>query len=160
MTVVISRVDYRNVKDRAQLVALLDLYARDPMGGGAPLGTHTRENLCDALAARPTALSLLAKIGTEAVGLANCFEGFSTFACQPLLNIHDLAVRPDYRGQGVGRALLDAIATEARARGCCKVTLEVLSGNAAAQALYARAGYKPYALDPAMGQAVFLEYKL
>ena len=34
------------------------------------------------------------------VGLATTFEGFSTFAAKPLINIHDIAVLPDYRGRG------------------------------------------------------------
>jgi ribosomal protein S18 acetylase RimI-like enzyme len=44
----------------------------------------------------------------------------------------------------------------ARERGACKLTLEVLDGNAAARALYQRLGFTAYQLDPAMGQAQFL----
>ena len=43
------------------------------------------------------------------------------------------------------------------ARGCCKLTLEVLQGNAAARRLYARYGFDGYAFDPAFGHAVFLQ---
>ena len=40
------------------------------------------------------------------------------------------------------------------------LTLEVLDGNRAALAVYADVGFHAYALDPAMGRAVFLEKKL
>ena len=45
----------------------------------------------------------------------------------------------------------------ARQRGACKLTLEVLSGNATAMRLYARSGFAQYALDPAAGQACFMQ---
>jgi ribosomal protein S18 acetylase RimI-like enzyme len=51
-------------------------------------------------------------------------------------------------------ALVDAIARE---RGACKLTLEVLQGNASAMRLYERVGFAGYQLDPAMGQAQFLQ---
>jgi ribosomal protein S18 acetylase RimI-like enzyme len=119
-----------------------------------------RDRLVPALAGVPGAFSLLAFDGDAAVGLANCFTGFSTFAARPLVNIHDLAVLPAARGRGVGRALMHAVEAEARRRGACKVTLEVLSGNDRAKALYADLGYGNYALDPQAGTAQFWEKKL
>ncbi|WP_373316878.1 GNAT family N-acetyltransferase [Chitinolyticbacter albus] len=56
--------------------------------------------------------------GEAPAGIAICFEGFSTFACRPLLNIHDLAVSPDLRGQGIGARLLDEAEALARRLGC------------------------------------------
>lgn len=94
------------------------------------------------------------------VALANCFTSLSTFACRPLVNVHDLAVAATHRGQGVGRALLDAVEREARARGACKITLEVLEGNAVARRAYERVGFRPYVLDQGLGTALFLEKKL
>jgi ribosomal protein S18 acetylase RimI-like enzyme len=81
-------------------------------------------------AARPQAFSVLAFDGREAVGLVNCFEGFSTFACRPLVNVHDLVVAASHRGRRVGEQMLAAVEHIARARGACKLTLEVLSANA------------------------------
>jgi ribosomal protein S18 acetylase RimI-like enzyme len=112
------------------------------------------------LAQVPGAFSLIARVAGEPVGLAICFTGFSTFAAAPLVNIHDLAVLPAHRGRGIGRALLAAIEAEARARGAVKITLEVLSGNPAAQALYAARGFRGYALDPAAGHAMFWQKAL
>ena len=152
--------DYRNPRDAADIVLLLDAYARDPMGGGAPLPEDVRERLVPALAGQPGAFSLIARLGGEPAGLANCFMGFSTFAARPLVNVHDIAVRPEHRGRGVGKALLSAVEAEAKARGACKITLEVLSGNEPAKALYGSLGYANYALDPAAGTAQFWERKL
>ena len=90
----------------------------------------------------------------------NCFEGFSTFQARPLLNIHDVVVHKDYRGQGVSGLMLQKVAELARQRNCCKLTLEVLQNNPAAQAAYRKAGFQAYQLDPQMGQALFWEKKL
>ena len=157
----VRRVNYRLAEDRAALCAMLNAYAQDPMGGGAALAAGPLERLCDDLAARPFAFSFLAwqstASGEQAVGLANCFEAYSTFKAQPLVNIHDLAVHASARGRGVGQALLHAVQTEATARGACKITLEVLSGNAVALKSYDRFGFAAYQLDPTAGQAVFLQ---
>ena len=60
------------------------------------------------LARRPQALTLLAHAEGEAAGLLNAFEGFSTFAGRPLLNLHDVVVSRRFRGRGIGRMLLAA----------------------------------------------------
>ncbi len=153
----VRRVDYRDTSDRSALVFLLDAYARDPMGGGSPLPEDVKSRLCDDLAARPDAASFIAWSDGQAVGLLNCFEGYSTFKARPLMNIHDIVVLPGHRGQGVGQALLEAAQAYARQRGCCKLTLEVLTGNAVAMRSYTRFGFAPYALDPAAGVATLLQ---
>lgn len=155
----ITLADYREPRDAADVVALLDAYARDPMGGGAPLADDVKARLTADLAANPQAFSLLARLDDKAIGLANCFMGYSTFAAAPLVNIHDLAVLPETRGRGVGKALLAAIEAEALKRGACKITLEVLSGNPARH-LYAREGFGDYQLDPATGHALFWQKRL
>ena len=55
--------------------------------------------------------------------------------------------------------LPDAARGEAHARaiGCCKLTLEVLSGNMVATRAYLRFGFAQYALDPAVGHAMFMQ---
>ena len=157
MALQVRRVDYRDPLEAAALLQLLDWYAQDPMGGGVPLAEEVKVRLCADLAQRPHASSFIAWLGGEPIGLANCFEAYSTFKAQPLLNIHDLAVHPAYRGRGVGQALLAAVAQHAQAQGCCKLTLEVLTGNAAAMASYTRFGFAGYQLDPAAGHAVLLQ---
>ncbi len=153
----VRRVNYRDPADARALVMLLDAYARDPMGGGEGLAEDVKARLCSDLAAHPLASSFIAWRAEQAVGLVNCIEGYSTFKARPLLNIHDIAVLPAHRGQGVGQALLAAAEGHARERGCCKLTLEVLTGNAVALRSYERFGFAPYALDPAAGQASFMQ---
>jgi ribosomal protein S18 acetylase RimI-like enzyme len=156
----IHPVDYRAAQDAADVRAMLDLYARDPMGGGDALDADVLGRLCGDLAARADAFSFLAYVDTphlKAVGLINCFEGYSTFKARPLLNIHDIVVHPDYRSAGVGQALLGAAQDLARSRACCKLTLEVLSCNTVAARSYARFGFAAYQLDPAAGQAVLMQ---
>ena len=155
----ITLADYRDPRDAAGIVALLDAYARDPMGGGAPLSEEVKARLVGDLAANPQAFTLLARLDDRAVGLANCFMGYSTFAAAPLVNIHDLAVLPGHRGAGIGKALMAAIEAEALKRGASKITLEVLSGNPARH-LYAACGYGDYRLDPATGHALFWQKRL
>lgn len=156
----IERVDYHDSRHTDELLRLLDEYARSEMGGGTALSPDVRHDLPARLAAMPQALSALAWEGKSAVGLINCFESLSTFKARPLLNIHDIAVTPSAQGQGVGTALLNWAQQQARMRGCCKLTLEVLEGNASAQRVYRRFGFAAYALDPAQGQALFWEKPL
>jgi len=101
------------------MVALLNGYAADPMGGNAPLPAAVRARLAPALSELPGALVLLARAGRTPVGVAVCFIGFSTFRARPLTNVHDLAVAPGWRGRGIGRRLLDEVVAAARAQGHC-----------------------------------------
>jgi ribosomal protein S18 acetylase RimI-like enzyme len=135
---------------------LLDHYARDPAGGGEPLSDFARDNLINELAARPSIFSVLAFDGDTPVGLVNAIEGFSTFACRPLVNVHDVVVTETHRGRGIAARMFVEVEAIARERGACKLTLEVLEGNAAARALYERLGFAGYQLDPGMGYAQFL----
>ena len=138
------------------MVDLLDHYARDPAGGGEPLSGFARGNLVASLAARPFVFSVLAFEGNTPVGLINAIEGFSTFACKPLVNVHDVVVAAGHRGRGIAAQMFAEVEGIARERGACKLTLEVLNGNAVARALYQRLGFSAYQLDPAMGNAQFL----
>ena len=156
-TLQVQRVDYLNENDAKALVFLLDAYAQDPMGGGEALKQEATARLCADMARIPGAASFIAWLDGQPIGLINCFEGYSTFKAKPLLNVHDIAVLDGYRGQGVGQALLQAAEAHALSRGCCKLTLEVLSGNAPAMSSYKRFGFEQYELDPAAGQAQFMQ---
>jgi len=148
MMISVRQVDYTCPHEAAALVALLDGYAQDPAGGGEPLHPSVKQGLVDALHARPQAFSVMAwaegegadftraqfaepAVWPRPVGLINCFEGFSTFACQPLVNVHDVVVVPEWRGHRIAQRMLQAVEVIARQRGACKLTMEVLSGNPA-----------------------------
>ncbi len=153
----IIQADYADPLHAAALVSLLDDYARDISGGGEPLSDFTKTHLVSALAARPQAFSVLAFEGAQPVGLVNCMEGFSTFACQPLVNVHDVVVIASQRGKRLGEKMLARVEHIAAQRGACKLTLEVLQGNLSAIKLYQRIGFAAYQLDPEMGQAQFFQ---
>jgi ribosomal protein S18 acetylase RimI-like enzyme len=160
LDVSIAAVGLRNPDDTAALVHVLDCYARDPMGGGEPLDQGVREQLPAALAGFPGAFAFLARLGERPVGAAVCFMGLSTFAARPLVNIHDVCVLAPHRGRGIATALFKRIEDEAWARGACKITLEVLSGNDNAKRLYRSLGYGDYTLDPEAGHALFWQKRL
>lgn len=96
----------------------------------------------------------------KAVGLITSFEGFSSFAAKPLLNLHDIAVLPEHRGQGIALALLSCAENYARSIGCCKLTLEVLQGNIPARRAYEKFGFEGYKLLDEQGYAMFWQKKL
>lgn len=146
MALVICDANYADPVHARGIVDVIDSYARDAMGGGQPLRAEVRARLVPGLQGHPTSLVLLALADQDPVGVAVCFLGFSTFEARPLVNVHDLAVLPQHRGRGVGRALLAGVEQRARARGCCKITLEVLDDNAAARRLYARFGFRDFAV--------------
>lgn len=128
--------------DAAAVVQLLNAYASDPRGGGAPLPDEVQARLIPDLRALPSARIWLAFDVVHATGVCVGFVGYSTFRARPLLNIHDLAVLPGQRGRGTGHALLAAAEAQALAEGCCKLTLEVQDDNAPALKLYERFGFR------------------
>ena len=152
----IVEADLGRGEHRRAVVALIDAYARDPMGNGKPLDPEVREALIPGLRRHPTTLILLAYAEGEPIGIAICFLGFSTFAARRLVNIHDLAVLPEHRGTGVGRALLAAVERKASELDCCKLTLEVQENNHRAQRVYAAAGFLRMSYVDEAGGALFL----
>ncbi|GLR64260.1 GNAT family N-acetyltransferase [Marinospirillum insulare] len=160
MNLKLVEADYLNPQHQQVIPFLLNAYAMDPMGGGEALDKDVYDQLVPSLAKLPHALSILAYLDDQPVGLANCFEAFSTFACKPLINIHDLCVLKEYRGLGISLKLLRKVEELALARGCCKITLEVLSDNLVAKSAYQKFGFAGYALDPSTGSAVFWQKKL
>ncbi len=160
MVEIIRTIDLHDARDGVALIELLDGYARDPMGGGTPLSPDVRESLVAGLQKCSSYLGVIAWHAEAPVGLVNCFEGYSTFAAKPLLNIHDIVVTPAARGTGLSQRMLARVEELARQRGCCKLTLEVLSNNAVAQGAYRKFGFSTYQLDPEAGQALFWQKNL
>ena len=155
MNIEIIEVDFESSTQGHDLGYLLDCYARDPMGGGTPLAAGIRDNLATALSKCPFAFSVIAYVENKPAGLINCFEGFSTFKCKPLVNIHDVVVLEEFRGLGLSQLMLEKVEQISRRKGCCKLTLEVLDGNKVAQASYIKFGFDSFELDPKMGKAQF-----
>jgi len=156
----VRAIDYSNAAEATDLMMLLNHYARDPMGGGKPLATEVQSTLIDELGKRDFFNSAIAYVEGRPAALVNYAEGFSTFAAKPLINVHDLVVHADFRGQGLSHKLLQFVQKEARARGCCKLTLEVLAENEIAKSSYRKFGFEPYQLSDDGGAAQFWQMKL
>lgn len=137
----IKEADFSNQKDAEAVVQTVNLYAQDPMGLERRLSAEVQKKLAEELKAFPTTICFIARIDGEPAGVANCFYGFSTFNAAKLINIHDLAVNPKFRGRGIGEALLAEVEKKAKETGCCKVTLEVREDNRAKN-LYERFGFE------------------
>ncbi len=160
MTIEIIKADLSKQYHTEALIQLMSEYALDAMGGGQDLSELAKNNLVAELSKRSSVHVIIAFVDRIPAGLAICFEGFSTFACKPLLNIHDLIVSSHYRGQGLSKLILQRVEAIACDLGCCKITLEVLEGNHAAKAAYKSFGFSGYELNPQMGHALFWEKKL
>lgn len=91
-------------------------------------------------AGRPVAEAVLAYDGAQPAGFAVFFTTFSTFLAKPGLWLEDLFVKPEFRGRGIGRALWQHGADEARRRGCGRYEWNVLDWNAPAIRFYERQG--------------------
>jgi len=160
MNIEIVDADLANFEHADGIIEVLNAYAQEDAGGGEPLRADTREKLIPALQQQSNALVVVALTSGRPVGVAVCFQGFSTFAARPLINIHDLAVLPNFRGLGIGQALLEAVENRARSLGCCKLTLEVLEANEGARRLYDRFGFGDYSPGPGKSVTYFVQKRL
>lgn len=79
----------------------------------------------------------------RAVGMATAQLVISTAEGAPSAWVEDVVVRADWRGQGLGRALLDAVLDWARAQGAVRAQLLADLDNAPALAFYDRVGWQP-----------------
>lgn len=103
--------------------------------------TATEELLREALfGARPTAECVLAFDGDEPAGFAVFFQNFSTFLAKPGIYLEDLFVKPEFRGRGIGKALLLHLAKLANQRGCGRMEWVVLDWNQPAIDFYESLG--------------------
>lgn len=104
----------------------------------------TEEKLAATLfGARPAAECILAFAGDTAptpAGFALFFTNYSTFLAKPGLYLEDLFVKPEFRGQGIGKALLLHVARLANQRGCGRMEWTVLDWNQPAIDFYESLG--------------------
>ena len=89
---------------------------------------------------RPVFEALLAERAGAPLGFALYFFTFSTFKARPTLYLEDLFVRPEERGQGVGRRLLARLAQIAVERDCRRMEWSVLDWNTPARDFYFNLG--------------------
>ena len=92
---------------------------------------------------RPVAEVVIAEADGTPAGFALFFHNYSTFLARPGIYLEDLFVRPGHRGQGIGRALLQHLASLAIARGCGRLEWAVLDWNVDAIGFYTGLGALP-----------------
>ena len=118
----------------------------------------TEEMLRDSLfGERRVAEVILGYLGDDPAGFALFFHNFSTFLCKPGIYLEDLYVKPEFRGAGVGRALLVYLAKLARKRGCGRLEWWVLDWNEPAIRFYKALGAVPmedWTVYRVMGEAL------
>ena len=103
--------------------------------------TASEEDLLrDGFGASPIYWSLIAEIEGRPAGFAFYFYNYSTWKGRPGIYLEDIFVYPEFRGQGIGKALLKEVAADALARGCRRMQWEVLDWNTPAIDFYRAMG--------------------
>jgi GNAT superfamily N-acetyltransferase len=104
----------------------------------------TEEGLLDTLfGERPYAECVIARWKGEPAGFALFFHNYSTFLGRPGVYLEDLFVNPDFRGLGIGKALLRHLAKLALERNCGRLEWSVLDWNESAIGFYKSLGAEP-----------------
>lgn len=104
----------------------------------------TEEALRDSLfGERRVAEVLLGYVEDEPAAFALFFHNFSTFLGKPGIYLEDLFVRPEFRGTGLGKAMLSHLAGLAKERGCGRLEWWVLDWNEPAIGFYKGLGAEP-----------------
>ena len=103
----------------------------------------TEEILKKSLFEKKQAEVIIGEYQGRPVGFALFFHNFSTFQCLPGLYLEDLFVREEYRGKGIGKAMLACLAHIARERGCGRFEWICLDWNENALRVYRALGAVP-----------------
>ena len=125
-----------DVKAIFDLIAALAAYEKLShlvTGNSQALGEHL-------FGEKPYIEALVAEVGGRIVGFALFFANYSTFITKPGIYLEDIFVLPDYRSQGIGKALLMAVAKIAVARDAGRLEWSVLDWNQPAIDFYEKMG--------------------
>ena len=131
--------DYDNAQDAEAIVSLMREYARIEKCDRDEFDQLPR--LLSEIDNGFTVLAYADSKDARAVGMITCFFGFSTFQLKTLVNIHDVIVTKDQRGNGLAGLMLDRVELESRSHGACRLTLEVLGDNQPAITAYEKFGF-------------------
>src|SRR6267378_3605644 len=96
----------------------------------------------DGFASNPKFRVIISEWNSEPVGMAFFFHHYSTWQGRAGIYLEDLYVRPEFRGRGIGRALIVQLARIALEENCYGIRWEVLDWNAQAIQAYQRQGAK------------------
>ena len=146
---------WRAAPDEAPAVAALLGAFRDHLGYDQPSDASLLASV-ERIIGRDDAEYLLAG-ERDPVGVAQVRYRWSVWWDAEDCWLEDLYVRPEARGEGVGRTLTQAVIDRATERGCRRVELDVNSENPAAMALYQSLGFDT---GNTGGQDIFMRRKL
>lgn len=141
METIITELNFIDKAHQQALTELINGYIADEMGGGTLLDEAAQQSLIDGLKNHPRAVAVFALTKGVPSGIVVAFENFSTFTVSPMFNIHDVFVKSEFRGRGIGRMMMEKMAALAESRGCSRITLEVRHDNVPAQKLYQSLGF-------------------
>lgn len=127
---------------KSELTQLLALIRAKAVFDGCPETLRaTKESLREAIfAPHPRACALVAEVDGQIVGMATYYSTFSSFIAKPGLWLDDLFVYDEFRGFGVGEALVKRLCVIAKAGGCGRVDWHVSAFNERGQKFYRRIG--------------------
>lgn len=126
-------------EDVPQLLALIRQLAAYEKKAGQVLTTEA-DLLRDGFGAQPKFHALLAELNGQPAGYASTFYFYSTYQGRPAIFIEDLFVPDHFRGKGIGKSLLAAVAKLALQEGCFGLRWEVLDWNRPAIEWYKKLG--------------------
>ena len=122
-----------------RFIRALAVYEREPEAVEA-----TEETLIEhGFGPKPYFECMIAECDGAPAGFAFYFFDYSTWLGKPGLYLEDIFVDPEFRGRGIGRALLERLAQVALERGCARMKWEVLDWNEPAIKFYRKMGARP-----------------
>jgi len=136
MSTTIRRAVPEDVPLILEFIRSLAVYEREP---DAVTATEA-DLLRDGFGAEPYYHCLIAEHDGKPAGFAFYFFNYSTWTGRPGLYLEDLFVNPEFRGFGIGKALLARVAAIAVEKGCPRLQWEVLDWNTPAVDFYAALG--------------------
>ncbi len=136
MTAAIRAATRADVPQILAFIRALAVYERAP---DAVQATEA-DLLRDGFGSDPFFYCLIAEMGDRPTGFAFYFFDYSTWLGRPGIFLEDLFVYPEFRGHGIGKALLKRVAAIAIEKGCSRVKWEVLDWNAPAIEFYRAMG--------------------
>lgn len=127
-------------EDAASVVRMVRRFAAN--NGGQP--TNGLPDLgWDVLGAEPWESALIAEAGPSPVGCALFERSYRPGSAERCLKLGSLFVEPAWRGQGIGRALVEGVLQRAQGLSCSRVVIGTAPCDACARRLCESLGFEP-----------------
>jgi GNAT superfamily N-acetyltransferase len=130
----------RDVPAIARLIRELAAYEREP----SKVVATEADLLRDGFGPSPRYFCLMAEWSSAVAGFALYFHNYSTWQGKWGLYLEDLFVQPEFRGHGIGKALLVELARTAVREGCGRFQWQVLDWNEPALKFYEKLGARRF----------------